>query len=318
MPADTGAHARSHRHRELPAPHQRRDQHRFAGSRAPRTPRSPCGGDRTGHPRGRPSGPTVVGTSTPVHRVPAVMVPGVSSLPVGVPTPMIARVLRDFAPDIVHLASPFVLGAVGARARVGSTCRRWRCSRPTSLVLPPPTGRASRRARHGATLRRLHSSCERTLAPSSATAADLQGPRHPLRAQVGPRGRYRAVRPRVRRRRPDCRVVRSLRRPRAQARRRVRGPTRAREGVDEAGATGCRPGSATRLRRRRPGAPPPGRDHARCGLHRRASRRRSCPAYAGLDVFVHAGRHETFCQAIQEAMATGLPVVGPTRAVRAT
>ena len=53
---------------------------------------------------------------TPVVRVSAVDVPMVTSLPIGVPSPRVLHELADFQPDVVHLASPFVLGAYGLRA----------------------------------------------------------------------------------------------------------------------------------------------------------------------------------------------------------
>ena len=51
-----------------------------------------------------------------VHRVPSRMFPKVTSLPLGIPWPRMVGVLRGFDPDVVHLASPALLGYGGLRA----------------------------------------------------------------------------------------------------------------------------------------------------------------------------------------------------------
>ena len=78
---------------------------------------------------------------TQVVRVPSVSLPGVSALPVGLPTRRLQEVTARFRPDVVHLASPFVLGAGGWRRRAGSACPRSRCTRPTWRGSSGPTAR---------------------------------------------------------------------------------------------------------------------------------------------------------------------------------
>src|SRR5882757_2646962 len=52
----------------------------------------------------------------PVIRIPAVDLPVVNSLPIGLPTSTVLTALSAFGPDVVHLASPFVVGARGLAA----------------------------------------------------------------------------------------------------------------------------------------------------------------------------------------------------------
>lgn len=103
-----------------------------------------------------------------VHRVPSRMFPAVTSLPLGVPRPELVRVLRGFDPQVVHLASPALLGYGGllAARRLGV---------PTVAVYQ--TDIAGFAGSYGvrftapaawAWIRHLHGLADRTLAPSSA------------------------------------------------------------------------------------------------------------------------------------------------------
>ena len=110
---------------------------------------------------------------TQVVRVPSVSLPGVSALPVGLPTRRLQEVTARFRPDVVHLASPFVLGAGGlAAAR--------RLGVPTVAVYQTDLARFVRSYGAGLTARtawrwlcRLHKQADRTLAPSAAAADAL-------------------------------------------------------------------------------------------------------------------------------------------------
>lgn len=248
----------------------------------------------------------------PVHRVTAVRVPVVSSLPVGAPSPSVYNALRDFAPDVVHLASPFVLGAAGAAAARALDV-------PTVAVYQTDVAGFANSYGMGvmgdaawAWTRAIHLTCDRTLAPSTAAMDDLA--RHGIprlyrwgrgvdTTRFNPARRSEALhqlwspegRPVVGfvgRLAPEKHVER------LQALADRSGP----DGDLQLVVVGDGPDRPA-LQAAMPNAIFTGELHGE----------QLGQAYATLDVFCHAGEFETFCQSIQEAQASGVPVVGPDR-----
>lgn len=109
----------------------------------------------------------------PVIRVPSVAVPRYRSFRLGLPSARLADALNEHAPDVVHLASPFVLGARGM-AVAGQL------DLPTLAVYQTDLAAYARHYRLGwgeaaawRWLRNIHNAADRTLAPSTRSAADL-------------------------------------------------------------------------------------------------------------------------------------------------
>ncbi|MEZ2121724.1 glycosyltransferase family 4 protein [Corynebacterium sp. CCM 9203] len=243
----------------------------------------------------------------PVVRVPTVMIPLINSLPVGVPVPLVLRALREFRPDVIHLASPYVLGAAGALAA-------------RNLGIPAlavyQTDVAGFALRYHLRLlifaswrvtRMIHNSCSRTLAPSTAAIEALTShgitdvhrwargvdtvrfnPAHRserLRRSWDPGGERRIVGyvGRLAAEKGVERLVSLVGRDDLQLVIVGDGPEYGvlRDALPGAVFTGALGGE----------------DLGR--------------AYASFDVFVHPGEFETFCQTIQEAQASGVPTIGP-------
>ncbi|RNE49069.1 glycosyltransferase family 4 protein [Corynebacterium alimapuense] len=242
-----------------------------------------------------------------IVRVPTVRVPLIDSLPVGVPNATVTDVLREFDPDIIHLASPFVLGAAGAFA-----ARQLRIP-AIALYQTDVAGFASKyhlsplAAAAWEWTRTIHNLCQMTLAPSSLTISDLE--RHGIQnIRHWGRGvdniRFS----------PEKRSTELRRRWDPSGRKRIVGfvgRLAAEKGVHRLASLHGRSDiqlvivgdgpSRHELESQMPNAVFTG---ALSGEDLAA-------AYASLDLFVHAGEFETFCQAIQEAQASGVPTIGP-------
>ena len=246
----------------------------------------------------------------PVHRVTAVKVPVVSSLPVGAPSPSVFGALRDFGPDVVHLASPFVLGAAGAAAARALAVPSVAVYQTDVAGFADAYGVGVVADAAWAWTRAIHASCDRTLAPSTAAIADLAAHGIPRLYRWGrgvdterfsPSRRSAALHERWS---PEGRpVVGFVGRlaPEKHVERLQALADRSGPGGDlHLVVVGDGPDRPA-LQAAMPHAIFTGELHGD----------QLAQAYATLDVFCHPGEFETFCQSIQEAQASGVPVVGP-------
>lgn len=244
-----------------------------------------------------------------VHPVPAL---AYRQFPVGLPNPGVQRLIADFRPDVVHAASPFLLGAqaIASATRLGI---------PSVAVFQTDVaGYARRHGLGGATgfawrmVRWIHAGASLTLAPSSASLADLEQAGIPRLARWGRGVDLERYHPRVR---TDAAVQRLRARlaPRGERIIGYVGRLAAEKQVERLRVLRGMPG----IRLAIVGDGPSERSvrKALAGIPTtwlgRLGGADLAAAYASFDVFVHTGTEETFGQTVQEAHASGLPVIAP-------
>jgi phosphatidylinositol alpha 1,6-mannosyltransferase len=215
--------------------------------------------------------------------------------------------LTSHRAELVHLASPFVLGASGAAAAS-------RLGLPVVAVYQTDVPAYARAYRLGQVsqgvawrrLRKIHNAADRTLAPSTAAAASLHA-RGIERVWLWGRG-VDTVRFDPAKRSDELRAELA---PGGEVLVGYVGRLAPEKRVELLGQVATLPGvrlvivgsgpTEVAARRAMPGA---------LFLGQRQGEELAS-IYASLDVFVHSGPHETFGQTLQEAAASGLPVVAP-------
>ncbi|MCQ9351813.1 glycosyltransferase family 1 protein [Corynebacterium sp. 153RC1] len=236
-----------------------------------------------------------------VLRVPTIMMPRINSLPLGLPLPTLREHLAEFAPDVIHLASPFFLG--GFAAFVAS-----QMGVPTVAVFQTDiagyTGRYHLAPLERATwawTRAFHNRCALTLAPSTATIEVLE--RHGIeRVHRWARG-----------------VDTELFQPKQACRRSTRitvgyvGRLAAEKGVHRLGVLAADPRFRVVIVGDGPEREALQRHMPNATFRGALFGEQLAQAYRDFDVFVHPGEFETFCQTIQEAHASGVPTIAPNQ-----
>lgn len=257
-----------------------------------------------------------------IARVPAVDVPGINSLPIGVPMPSVYTELKKFQPDVVHLASPFVLGGAGA---VAARALKLPC---VAIFQTDVAGFANNYKMKFLSkvawrwVRVMHNMCAMTLAPSSVTMRELEENQvrgvahwgrgvdterfHPSKRSDELRREWLLEGEKKRGNAGDAADL--------EARRTIVGfvgRLAAEKSVERMAALNGRDDvqlvivgdgpEMDDLKSRMPTAVFTGGLYGEDLAH----------AFASLDIFVHTGQYETFCQAIQEAQASRVATIGP-------
>ncbi|MCG7455921.1 glycosyltransferase family 1 protein [Corynebacterium sp. ACRPH] len=257
-----------------------------------------------------------------IARVPAVDVPGINSLPIGVPMPSVYTELKKFQPDVVHLASPFVLGGAGA---VAARALKLPC---VAIFQTDVAGFANNYRMKLLSkmawrwVRVMHNMCAMTLAPSSVTMRELEENRVRGVAHWGRGVDTERFHPSKRsdelrrewllegeKKRGNAGEAADL-----EGRRTIVGfvgRLAAEKSVERMAALNGRDDvqlvivgdgpEMEDLKSRMPTAVFTGGLYGEDLAH----------AFASLDIFVHTGQYETFCQAIQEAQASRVATIGP-------
>jgi phosphatidylinositol alpha 1,6-mannosyltransferase len=241
-----------------------------------------------------------------VKRVPSLAVKGL--LPVGFPQRSMEPLIEGFNPDVIHLASPFFLGKYATRIAQ-------RLSIPTLSIYQTDVAGFARHyglsiAHNKLTnwVANIHNQTDRTLAPSTWSCEQLQSS-GVSNVSLWQRG-VDSVKFN-----PDkrCATLRESFAPAAQHKIIVGyvGRLANEKKIEDLAPLHDRHDVQLVI---------VGDGPARQKLERALPRARFvgyqsgedlAAHYASFDIFVHTGKHETFCQSIQESLASGVAVIAP-------
>lgn len=244
-----------------------------------------------------------------VLRVRSVPLPGYPEVRIALPGGRLAAAIDRHRPQVVHLAGPFALGAAGAaaarRAGIPAVAVFQTDMAAYARTYLPFLGGAGPRAAWRI-LRRIHTAAARTLAPSQASLGALAAHGVP-RLHLWPRG---VDRERFHPRHRDDALRRRLA-PRGEVLVGYVGRLAAEKQVDRLAPASRLPGVRLVVVGDGPCRAPLEAALPDAVFLGRRTGHELARLYASFDVFAHTGPYETFGQTVQEAMASGLPVVAP-------